>query len=144
MISTSSQITLEEKLQRVRGTRQSNCIGTALYLAGLQEEDTWCDTSTAYEKFLKDLPVTPDPVRGSLIAWTKNISGVIITSHMGVVTSVDGESYRITHRESGEGELKEDETFQTANRLCDYPKPGIVLRRGFCSKEVVFYDIKIA
>lgn len=78
----------------------ANCNGTALYLAGVLEEDTFVHPRDAYD-YLKWFPKLEQPEVGCLVVW-RCANWV---SHMGVV--VKRNPTQVTHRKGYDGSLDE-------------------------------------
>ena len=78
----------------------SNCIGTALYLAEIQEKDTGVNTHEAFREYFKKLPVLESAREGCLVAWN-NGSQIV---HCGVITSL--EPLLVTHRVGSREEIQ--------------------------------------
>lgn len=91
-----------------KGTRRSNCIGTALYLVGEKEKDEFESIWNVPE--LTHLKISKTPILGCLIAWQTYSR----TRHLGVVTSIT--PLLITHREGNSDLFFENEYFEVADR----------------------------
>jgi hypothetical protein len=106
---TEFQKRFEERLDEVRRTDKSNCIGTALYLVGEQGTDKDISPELAYPIFLRNFQEIENPIEGCLAAWQQKMSfsgwlrqaigvrewGPQIP-HLGVIT--DTNPLLITHR----------------------------------------------
>jgi len=68
----------------------TNCIGTALFLAGLRNEDVIEDKRGAYDKYLKKLDILKKPRKGCFISWekTNQLGGIEEVVHLGIVSGV--------------------------------------------------------
>ena len=86
---------MDRRIALCRGTKRSNCIGTALYVAGEQEEDVLVRVSILEE--LKKLEEISLPVEKSIVVWTNSE----VAGHMGIVASV--EPLLITGRDGKNG-----------------------------------------
>jgi hypothetical protein len=103
------------RIDLCKDTFRSNCIGTAMYIVGEQQNDTTLSTKTSYGLYLRTLKSIQDPVVGCVAAWvwraewwlnpsrTRIIENNIEIFHMGVVTSSD--PLLITHRKSSNGQF---------------------------------------
>ncbi len=135
---------LQERTEQCRWTTRSNCIGTALYLAGEIERDEFVDLHLAHADYLSMLQRQDLPVEGSLVAWHLELRATpffmeigfhnlfggterdyqriikedgslfTFTSHMGVVASLKPLS--VTHRLECGGRLVERQVFSKADR----------------------------
>lgn len=101
---------LEERLKLVRNTKRSNCIGTALFLVGLYEEDRFLSPKAAYERYLSNLEELDLPEIGCLVSFGKTFK----VAHLGVVTSL--EPLKVTEREWTEGPFSENSDFWKLKR----------------------------
>lgn len=135
---------LQERIALCRNTRRSNCIGTALYLAGEAERDEFVDLHLAHADHLAGLERLDIPAKGVLVAWHLEVritpffkeigfhnffggseadyerfkgadgSFFTFTAHMGIVASAA--PLRITHRLERKGVFVEGHGFRTADR----------------------------
>ena len=90
-----------------RGTERSNCIGTALYLAGEIRKDKFVSTRDVPRRYFEHMQPIAGPVEHALIAWKSRKNGHIF--HAGVVTSID--PLLVTNRWNTDGPLFEDQIF---------------------------------
>ncbi|MDE1860744.1 MAG: hypothetical protein KGH72_03415 [Candidatus Micrarchaeota archaeon] len=78
------------RIQKCEGTMQSNCIGTAMYLVGMQPEDRYVgdDRRRVFEDILKSLQRIDEPRKGCLVSWQReDHDGTVDVIHVAVVTS---------------------------------------------------------
>jgi hypothetical protein len=133
-----------ERLAEIRGTRQSNCIGTALYLAGLEGKDvSRSGERVLWEKwpFLNESGKLREPEEGALIAWMVSNGDTVEFQHMGIVTGIN--PLRITHRGGCEDPIYENQTFQEVNSpIYDFPEPPKTDRKYGSRRQVVFYKTR--
>ena len=92
-------------------TVRSNCIGTALFLTGETRSDRYVDTDGV--NHLKALRRVDGPVLGGLIAWQRHKERIVITYHMGVVTSLD--PLLITQRNGSDGNFEINNPFKVVD-----------------------------
>ena len=104
------------------GTFRSNCIGTALYLAGEIGNDFFVDTDTVKGRYLSRLRLIETPVVGCMVAWEESYRKFIpevalsrldldpklfeertIVVHMAVVSSL--EPFLLAHRDKCRGKF---------------------------------------
>lgn len=82
---------LETKIKQANRTIVStNCIGTALFLAGLTEKDNMKDKRFAYNQYLKNLKRLEKPERGCFVCWekTNQLKETQEVVHLGIVSKV--------------------------------------------------------
>ncbi len=91
-----------------RGSMQSNCMGTAMFLIGEQKEDRYLDICCRQREMLDRMIQLPKPTRASIAVWYKNAPEFMI-EHMGVIVSVD--PILVTHRTGCDDEFIENEPF---------------------------------
>lgn len=141
-----TQDELQRRIESLRGTHQSNCIGTALYLAGLENVDEVYDTDIVYYKILKDLRKTDNPQRGTLVAWLNHNTSRYLTicCHMGVI--IKQKPLTLAHRPGLMRELQEEMDFSQLNSHCGFPDLGTTEEREIASErcilEVTLYNPK--
>ena len=109
---------LAEKIDECKYTVRSNCIGTALWITGLQESDVYVSCFDVYKNFLVKLPVIEHPKPGCIIAWQSEKGSEIYVSHMGIITSTD--PMRATSRRGIEGIVRTNESVKALNRVSFY------------------------
>jgi hypothetical protein len=112
------------RVEECRGTKRSNCIGTALFIAGVASKDRFVECSQANSQFLKHLRQSELPVPGALVAWVR-VSKVhrVFVLHMGVVSSVQQPNkILITHRSGREGIIIEDEATDDSGTMCGFAR----------------------
>lgn len=83
----------------------TNCLGTALYLAGKAPVDGWLRAPAAYD-LVAAFPKLDAPIVGCLVVFA--VLGRYVF-HMGVVTSVD--PLLVTHRPGRDGPIVENAPF---------------------------------
>lgn len=108
-----------QRLELIRNIRQSNCIGTALYLVGLQDQDDFVLTHEA-QRYLSNLSRLVEPVEGCLVAWLNNDNSdheVISIPHMGVITLERPPC--ITHRDGRDGLVLVNESLARLTKYSD-------------------------
>jgi hypothetical protein len=98
----------------------SNCIGTAMYLSGLQGSDHSVEGDDVIK--LKELPILSAPVKGCIIAWQNTMRCMgphesVSISHMGIVAYVGGTEGEmlITHRDGPNKPFIENQKFSEVN-----------------------------
>lgn len=91
----------EERVEHARSERHSNCIGTAIYLAGVYPVEHLQSPSLAYQVFLVDLPRVKHPELWGLVTWqralvkpdsfsTQKISTpCVLTGHAALITCLN-------------------------------------------------------
>jgi hypothetical protein len=86
----------------------SNCVGTGLFLVGLQEKDVY---ARVYEvQQLKQLQKAQTPELGGLVSWEEDVCGRLDIDHLAVVTHID--PVLLTHREGFSEKLLENQPFE--------------------------------
>jgi hypothetical protein len=124
---------INKRIAQCRDTARSNCIGTALYIAGEQGEDVKRGASAA-DKCLLDMRAIEKPVVGCLVAWKASMLSydeefpLEVVLHMGVVTSLD--PILIANRVSGSGPFIENQRLEDA---------GTAYSHEILRTRVVFY-----
>jgi hypothetical protein len=98
---------INERALLCRGTKRSNCVGTALYLTGDRKKDEYLDPFV--ELSVKHLKIAENPTLGCFVTWMTKSSGCVYITHIGVATSLD--PLLITHREGADGYFIENQTF---------------------------------
>ena len=121
------------------GTFRSNCLGTALYIAGVIANDDFVNPFVAKRAHLDALRPLDKPRVGSLVAWEhtykmwlsetiisrldsspKDYKQMVFVCHMAVVSSLD--PFLITHRVHTDGPFVECQQFveidQKYDKLC--------------------------
>lgn len=83
-------ISLAERIKRVEKFHPSNCVGTALFLAGLQENDSYVDTLVFKRDFLPRLRRVFVPEFGCFVILTgfRIFPPSTEIVHMGVVSGL--------------------------------------------------------
>ncbi len=90
--------------------RDVNCAGTALYLVGDAEKDSYVEPKTLYADYLSRLGKISNPVVGCIVAWTgKHVqldrmfiaTDWVNTRHIGVLTDIN--PIRVAHRDGLSG-----------------------------------------
>jgi hypothetical protein len=78
----------QERLCKAKENKKdSNCIGTALYLAGLTDKDGYYPTKDVFNDYLVNLEEISDAENGSLVAWLNVIGDEVLqVPHMGIIT----------------------------------------------------------
>jgi hypothetical protein len=100
---------------------RSNCIGTALFIAGIKREDSVEVCSYANRQFLQDLKRLDTPIPGALVAWVRESTKKrVLVRHMGVIASVEDNNLLITHRAGRCGLVIENEQIDTIETMCGY------------------------
>ncbi|MDE1860958.1 MAG: hypothetical protein KGH72_04555 [Candidatus Micrarchaeota archaeon] len=95
---------INERAELCRNTLRSNCIGTALYLVGMQSDDEFIGDHQGmlFRSLLSSLRRLDEPAVGCLVAWQwDHRPGMPYVYHMAVVTAT--EPLLATHR-SGRNE----------------------------------------
>lgn len=77
------------RIDRCERINESNCIGTALFLVGMQDRDVSRSIKKVYNEELRRLRRLEEPEIGSLVGWLETYSGRVIVEHMAGVISVD-------------------------------------------------------
>ncbi len=96
---------LEERLKTINPSEglETNCVGTAMYLAGLgKSSDTYQDPNGINEIILEMLEITENPKQGDLVAWHDSYS-LDRVYHLAIIESVS--PLRIMHRERTGGKF---------------------------------------
>ena len=121
----------KERLQKAReNTRDSNCIGTALYLAGLTNKDGYYPTREVFDDYLVNLEEITDAKNGSLVAWIFSIDDKVIqVPHMGIITLERPPC--LTHRAGRGDHIITNHSLIRLNMAYD----------GFC--DFKFYDVPL-
>ena len=107
---------INERIALCTDTLRSNCIGTALYLAGEIGNDFFVDTDTVKGRYLNRLRLIDSPAVGCMVAWEDSYKKFIpevalsrldlnpkmfeertIVAHMAVVSSL--EPFLLAHRD---------------------------------------------
>ena len=105
---------LEDRLEKVRGTKRSNCIGTALYLVGERQRDVSGDIYTIYQKQLQYLMETTIPLYpGTLVSWNQKSRFMdvgFIVWHLAVLSNLD--PLTIHHRDGCNQPFEENVLFE--------------------------------
>jgi hypothetical protein len=70
----------------------TNCIGTALFLSGVNDSDEYFSPPQAKRHFLPRMESLSQPEEGAIISWENDAT----VNHMGVVVSVN--PLKVTHR----------------------------------------------
>jgi hypothetical protein len=95
-------IYLKEFRRRVesrKGTEESNCIGTAAFLALLREKDSNISEPAPILRMLRPIP---EPIEGAVVSWNYLDQPI----HMAVITSAD--PLRMAHRNGARGQFVYD------------------------------------
>lgn len=101
----------EERIAQAKKRVDSNCIGTALYIAGETPFQRGIQPFHAMH-FIKDLVPIKEPVKGAIVSWEiKGKENEVV--HMGVVT--DPQRRLITHRPGDKSALRLDESIDAVN-----------------------------
>lgn len=79
---------LEERIWELENVNNSNCMGTALYLAGLRDKDVFMTGSEAYA-FIKNLKTDPIPKKGRIFSWEIVLDGKVNIVYLGVIENED-------------------------------------------------------
>jgi hypothetical protein len=97
-----------------RWLRESNCLGTALFIAGELPKEQYVNPDTAHETYLSKLARLNEPVEGCIVAWQgqfvwdpvwgRGICYHLYTAHVGIVTAVQPEPY-VAHRKGLRGKF---------------------------------------
>jgi hypothetical protein len=115
---------LELRLTRIRDKEQSNCIGTALYLTGEQDEDVYVSAAKAHRKFLRKLRQTGQPITGCLVAWESvELPITRLVNHMGVVVHTN--PILVTQREGCNGQISEYTPIEQINSFGLYQRSTV-------------------
>lgn len=94
----------EERLAQIKDTRQSNCAGTALFLAGLRDVDEWASPDEVMDYVSHRIRF---PRKGNLIVWGKNYKWCEFSViHAGIITL--GRPIKFTERSGMEGTVIQD------------------------------------
>lgn len=125
MIDDIVQEILKKRINKVKPsyTKNTNCIGTALYLTGLIDKELALCPDVVFNTFLKNLDkfsideIVPEV--GTLIAYEHVYRGGICVLHMGVVT--DTEPIRLMHRQGYAGMIMIDDSIERLNK--EYIRP---------------------
>lgn len=110
----------KRRLELIKDTRQSNCIGTALYLVGLQDLDSHLSTFQVDREYLSGLSRLVEPIEGCLVAWLNNDNSdhrIISVPHMGVITIEHPPC--ITHRDGANGPVLVNESLARLTKYSD-------------------------
>ena len=123
-----------EVIKRIRKAARApigeeNCVGTAMYIAGLVEKDGYLGSHTAYERFLKNLDPIESPEQGCLISWETEEEGKKLIDHVGVVVTAN--PVRITHRNRFGGFVIRNEHFESLNERWERPWTTVNFYRTF-------------
>jgi hypothetical protein len=100
--------TVRERTETCTGTFQSNCAGTALFIAGEQDDDVPIDIIEV-SLLLRSLEKSHIPRAGILMAWERDSPDGTCTEHVGVLTSASMNALRITSRNGANGNLVVDQ-----------------------------------
>ncbi len=121
--SASAEAYVKEVSERIalcRGTYQSNCVGTVLYIACERDVDYFQYTDT-HQLYLEKLKPLDSPVNGCIVAWQRPDTGSyapspphIEVAHMGIVTSVQ-KQILVTNRVSAGGRFEENQELTHIN-----------------------------
>jgi hypothetical protein len=95
-----------ERIGQCRGTKRSNCRGTALFISGVLDSDIPIRADQV-NKYLNPEKAKTGPKIGSLIGWHAIADGRML--HLAVVTSPD--PLLLTHRDGSLGRFKENQAF---------------------------------
>jgi hypothetical protein len=98
-------------------TKGRNCISTALYLSGVNLQETPAiDTLIAWKRAFESLEEVGNPIVGLIVAWTDhtayNDSGIRV-HHAGVITGANG-GIRVTHKIKNDGPMFVDDLIEKA------------------------------
>lgn len=118
------------RINECKGTRRSNCRGTALYLVGESEGDVVVDSGNRLDLQLKNMRRVKEPAERSLVVWRSRKTASVL--HMGVVTSVN--PVLVTNRESADGVVFENQPIAEIQNTYDncaveYYLPSGLLQR---------------
>lgn len=120
--NTKPLLSFEERLSFARWNGKGNCIGTALFLAGMIRQDGIIYSDKAYRQFLVDLPRVNSPELYGLIAWQQALptskivkTPCVWTAHLGLVTSID--PLLVAHRPGLRNFFEEDAPFERPNTV---------------------------
>lgn len=103
------------RVRPIRGTRQSNPVGTAFYLSGMHPLDEKFLDLNIYEIVISKLQRSNDPIPGWLAVWERaGPSNSTYVGRIGLVTRIDPEVL-ITLRESSDGPLLADVSLAEAS-----------------------------
>lgn len=98
----------EKRLEIAKNSKYSNCIGTALFLAGITEEDNFISTYPRDYRICSALLRTrarlEEPIEGALAAWEIIQKPRTECHHLAVVVAVSP-SILVTHRDGSIGPL---------------------------------------
>jgi hypothetical protein len=108
------------RLSRYLPGRQSNCIGTALYICGILPKDT-CMTSTQADRYLGE--ELKEPRENCILAF-KNVRGDLTEKyyHMAVVLKIKP-SVRLVHRQGVDGPIKNNVLLEKLIEKYQYAQP---------------------
>jgi hypothetical protein len=103
---------------------RSNCIGTALFIAGVGRKDRFVECSQAHSQFLRHLRQSEVPIPGALVAWVRvSKASRIFVLHMGVVSLVQQPNkILITHRAGRLGAIIENERPDDSGTMCGFAR----------------------
>ncbi len=120
--NTRPLLSFEERLSFARWNEKGNCIGTALFLAGMTKQDGIIYPDKAYRQFLVDLPRVNSPELYGFIAWQQALySSKIVktpsvwTAHLALVTSLD--PLLVAHRQGIRNFFEEEAPFERADTV---------------------------
>jgi hypothetical protein len=115
---------IKERIESRRGTFESNCIGTSLYITGESNSDICVGTENVYADYIHGrlLEFKQPPMNWCLVAWqiakgppyVPNVTNDVIIVHMGVVTSMD--PLLVTNRVGYCDEFIENKSFEELNQ----------------------------
>jgi hypothetical protein len=105
---------MKNRINTLKASGISNCIGTAFYIAGEKNKDR--NIYRGHEEHLKKLTEKNFPEKGFLIAWCDGNE----IYHLGVITNLN--PLLVTHRGGIKGDVYEDHPFEEVNRI--YQKIG--------------------
>lgn len=116
----------DEQNPIARHSNPKNCVGTALFLLGLKEDEKHVSIYDVPE--LQLLKKSDVPALGGAVAWEADVSGRHDVVHMGVVTSLD--PLLVSGRKGYCEAFVENQPFQELEEKCV---------AGHKKSEVVFY-----
>ncbi|HUB92446.1 MAG TPA: hypothetical protein VL945_00640 [Candidatus Saccharimonadales bacterium] len=109
-IQERRSLDFKESIERMRlcvDTFRSNCIGTALYIVGMQGHDSYRNPRLILGEEERRLQRIPSPEIGCLVSWQESLTFAsekgrpIEVYHMGVVLSTD--PIKVAHRDGTKG-----------------------------------------
>ncbi|MDE1865835.1 MAG: hypothetical protein KGH94_04335 [Candidatus Micrarchaeota archaeon] len=122
---TTESLTFKERIEYCKDNQNSNCAGTALFIAGVKPFQAYTDHNEVVTR-ISTMKRVEYPIIGCIVAWEqpRGVDGAFETGkffvHLGVVTSQ--KPLLVTHRFNNEGRLYIDQPIEVMNQILSIDK----------------------